>query len=200
MPKGSYEVTRRLLDGSRLLLLIALTGAGSPRDAANKVTKTAAPKIPITQIVPAFSLPSITTPPNNTNLCVVVWSQATNGIYSIPTNVCVSTNWNGFSAWWIPVAGWPPVTNYVVGWSVNKPITNDFPSTNITFANVGLATNFSIQFQPPTYGLIFLQGSTNLTDFYDLSSTPYLRLTNGAGGTLPWQWFRSRTENTTNWR
>jgi hypothetical protein len=54
---------------------------------------------------------------------------------------------------------------------------------------------------PPTtvYGLIFIQASTNGVDFYDLTPDPYLRLTNGQG-VLPWQWFRSRTEMTTNWR
>lgn len=53
---------------------------------------------------------------------------------------------------------------------------------------------------PPTFGLIFLQGSTNGVNWVDLTGTPYLRLTNGAGGPLPWQWFRSRTDMTTNWK
>lgn len=136
-----------------------------------------------------------------TNLCAAVWAQGSNGVFSNPTNVCILTNasMNTGTAWWDPVLG---VTNYVLGWS-RFPITNLYPGTNILWTNTGLATTQTFSVVPviPMYGLLFIQGSSNLVDFYDLSPTPFVRFTNGAGGPVPWQYFRSRTENnTTNWR
>lgn len=145
-----------------------------------------------------LALPSV---PAVTNLCVVVWAQSAQGVFSDPTNVCILTNasMNTGTAWWDPVPG---VTNYVLGWS-RFPITNVYPGTNILWTNTGLATTqmFSVVPVIPMYGLLFIQASSNLVDFYDLSPTPFVRFTNGAGGPVPWQYFRSRTENnTTNWR
>lgn len=139
----------------------------------------------------------------NTNLCAVVWAQNSDGTFSNPTNVCVVVSNNEAIASWDPP---PPltncvITNYVLGWS-RSAITNVLPASNIQWTNTGLSTmqTFLIVQRAPMYGLIFLQASTNGLDFYDLTITPYLRLTNGTGGLLPWQWFRSRTESTTNWK
>jgi hypothetical protein len=93
------------------------------------------------------------------------------------------------------------VTN--AAFSIGRSQTNYFTATSYD-AN-GVESDYANEVvltpvvQAPSYGLIFLQASTNGADFYDLSPTPYLRLTNAAGA-LPWQWFRSRTERTTNWR
>lgn len=101
-------------------------------------------------------------------------------------------------AWWVGVPG---ATNYVLGWSRSQ-ITNQVPDSNISWTNCGLATSqtFYVVAPVPTYGLVFLQASTNGAGWYDLTPAPYLRLTNGAGGPLIEQFFRSRTELTTNWR
>jgi len=120
----------------------------------------------------------------------------------------------------------PGIASYKVYWGIsNRFYTNSVSAgsaTTLTVSNLassatyyfaatamdtnGVESDFSGEairgpiVPPLTYGLLFIQGSTNGTTFYDLSSTPYLRLTNGLGGPLGWQWFRSRTEMTTNWR
>lgn len=145
-----------------------------------------------------LALPSV---PAVTNLCVVAWSQSANGVFSDPTNVCIITNANHNTV----TVRWDNVdtaTNYVLGWS-RLPITNLYPGTNILCTNTGLATTQTFSVVPviPMYGFLFIQGSSNLVDFYDLSPIPFVRFTNGAGGEVPWKYFRSRTENnTTNWR
>lgn len=192
MPKSSSEVTRRLLGGSRLLILIALTGAGSPRDAANKVTKTAAPKS--ISVLPSFSLPAVVP---TTNTVTLAWDASTSAsvlgykIYYGPSSRTYTNSVDVLNVLTTAIERPHGSTNYyaVTAYDLND-VESDY-STEVSLAPV----------RPiPTYGLIFLQASTNGTTFYDLSSMPYLRLTNGAGGPLPWQWFRSRTENTMNWR
>lgn len=165
---------RRLLSGSRLLFLLAIpTGAGDTP--------------PLPPVVP----------PQQSNICVVVWSQNAAG-FSAPTNLCLMTNGNVRTAWWEPVS---EATNYVLGWS-RQPITNLVPGPEIQWTNTGLNTTQTFFVVPPipSYGLIFLQASTNGLAWYDLTNEPYLRLTNGAGDSSAWQWFRSRTEITTNWK
>lgn len=192
MPKGSYEVTRRLLDGSRLLLLIALTGAGSPRDAANKVTKIAEPKS--ISVLPSFSLPSVVVP---TNTVTLAWDASTSASalgYKVYYGAASRAYTNSIDVRNVLTAAVERPrgsTNYYAVTAYNLDDVESFYSSEVSIAP---------SIPAPVYGLIFLQASTNGTTFYDLSSMPYLRLTNGAGGPLPWQWFRSRTESTTNWR
>jgi hypothetical protein len=147
-----------------------------------------------------LSLLPVVVPATNKPICAVAWSQNIFGIYSDPTNACISTNGNQRWASWGRV---PDATNYVLAWSRN-PITNLVPDASLQSTNTGTNTAVTFFISPTVteYGLIFIQGSTNGPSgpFYDLTNIPYLRLTNDGVNPLPWQWFRSRTENTTNWR
>lgn len=138
--------------------------------------------------------------PTQTNytICAVVWAQDTNGIFSDPTNACLSTNGNTRSAWWGPSTT-SSVTNYTFTWSFSQ-ITNQVPDTNIVSTNLGLATNYTFQVfaSVPVYNLFFLQSSSNLAGWTDLSNTPYLRVTNGT--TPGTAFYRTRILTTTNWQ
>lgn len=93
------------------------------------------------------------------------------------------------------------VTNATIS---RAPGTNYFAATSVD--TNGIESDFSNEAvltpapQVPLYGLLFNQGTSNGVTWVDLTPTPFLRLTNAQGGPLPWQWFRTRVEITTNWR
>lgn len=122
---------------------------------------------------------------------------------------------------WDPVPG---VTGYkVYQGAISRGYTNSISVGNVTNATVplppgtnyfavtavgtnGVESDYSNEavYAPPapipTYGLLFNQGSTDMVNWVDLTPQPFLRLTNGSGGPLPWQFFRSRVQITTNWQ
>jgi hypothetical protein len=165
--------------------------AGTPRDNANKITKIVAPK------ALAIYLPLIhplVTPVTNTVTFAWDASPSTVARYRLHQGLAPRTYTNSVDCGLL-------LSNTI---PVSRNVTNYFAVT--AYTTNGLESDYSneIMLAPPSiipvYGLLFIQGSTDLTAWVDLTPQPFLRLTNGFGGPLSWQWFRSRTEIGTNWR
>lgn len=79
-------------------------------------------------------------------------------------------------------------------------VTNYYAAT--AYSTNGIESDYTLEvvIAPPlpVYDLLYIQASTNLTDFFDLTSVPYMRITNGAGAAS--LQYRSRAERTTDWR
>src|SRR6267142_3860672 len=180
------ESRRCVILGMIGLLLFGCSSSRPPAESSTNETRS-----PVLALSSLRLQKSVVVP--RSNFCAVVWSEAWGHVLSDPTNACIVTNGNVRTVGWNPVLD-SPITNYIVGWAYGS-ITNLVPDSNIQWTNVGLQTNLTFIVSPITtnYGLIFLQGSTDLVNWSDLSLTPYLRITNGDGGPLPWQFFRSRT-------